>query len=232
MKLFGAYIFITILFVPISTQAQDENEVFFTGKYFLSNGAISLDKSVGMVVWNLFGPQYYRGLTKNIQVGITSYWLLTPIVLESQLSTKVVDNVHIASGGLYGLNWIGEDNDPVASIFGTMTIGDQSKNLSTSIYRFDFEDTFIGEEARTLNPREYTVLSLSAYYKTKPNAAFVADIFYSGNDDDYGIFMIYGAQILTKRNRFFHIGFMNYYNEKKEFYFIPVPFLQLQVPVN
>ncbi len=217
--------------MPISTEAQDENEVFFTGKYFLSNGAISLDKSDGMVVWNLFGPQYYRGLTKNLQVGITSYWLLTPIVLESQLSTKVVDNIHIAGGGMYGLNWVGEDTDPVKSLYGTLTFGDQKTNISASIYQFTFSEV-IYEEWTDSYENSGHMINISTYYRTKRNAAFVADIFYASCRDDKGLLLIYGAQILTKRNRFFHIGFMNYYNEKKEFYFIPVPFLQLQVAVN
>ena len=231
MKLLGAIYFIIILILPVSIHAQEENAAFFTGKYFLSNGAISLDKSESLVVWNLFGPQYYRGLTKNIQVGITSYWLLTPIVLESQVSMEVVDYIHIAGGGMYGLNWVGDENDPVAVLFGTITLGDKNANISNSIYRFDFEDSFIGEEV-AYNPREYTVLNISAYYKTKRNAAFVADLFYTSRRGDTGILVMYGAQILTKRNRFFNVGFMNYHNENKEFYFIPIPFLQLQVPVN
>ncbi len=231
MKFLRALYFIIILVQPFSVNAQEENEAYFTGKYFLSNSAVSLDQSDGMVVWNLFGPQYYHGISKNIQVGITSYWLLTPIVLESQLSTKIANNVHIAGGGLYGFNWVGEDNDPVASLFGKITVGDRSKNLSTTIYRFDFKDSFIGEES-IYNPREYTVLNFSAYYKTKTNAAFVADIFYSSQENDYGILVIYGAQILTRRNRLLHGGFINYYNEKNEFFFIPIPFIQLQVPVN
>jgi hypothetical protein len=232
MKFHRVIFLIIILLIPNYLHAQEENEAFFTGKYFLSNGASSLNQSKGMVVWNLFGPQYYHSITKNIQIGVTSYWLLTPIALELQLSTKITDDVHVAGGGLYGLNkWAGDDNNPTVSLFSTITLGDRSKNLSATLYRFDLEDSIFREES-DYNSRKYTVFNLSAYYNIKPKTAFVADFFYSSNKHSNTVFVIYGAQIVTKRKRLLHVGYMNYYDEINKFFFIPIPFLQLQVPIN
>lgn len=221
MEKFFIYGFVAASFFYNSVSAQEKSEVYFTGKYLFTGSAINLNQSESLMAWNIFGPQYYRGLTQNIQVGFTTSWLLSPVVLEMRGAYSISEKFHVGLNGMWGVEWIDEDPVPASLLSATITLGDKLSNLSGTIYGVELSDDELDSGV---------VFNISGYHKLNPRRALLFESFIVNIDSrDKLLVLIPGMQFLTKRDRMLNVGIANILYEDV-FILVPIPFLQLQVP--
>ncbi len=223
MKSYYICIILVMMLFQSSVIAQEKDGVYFTGTYLFTNSAITLDKSETMLAWNIYGPQYLRGITENIQVGITTTWLFSPLVFEAKGAYSISEKLHVGATGIWGVEWIDEDPVPASLVSATITFGDTKTNVSTTLYGIKLTDNELDSG---------TLFNISAYHKLNRNRAiFIESFFIDVASRDVGLIFIPGMQFLTKRNRMLNVGIANIIYEDV-YLLVPLPFLQLQVPFN
>jgi len=220
MKIFFSVFFSILISTSICLAQSPDSTGNFTGNYFFTSSAMTLEKSKSMIVWNLYGPEYTYGVTSNFQIGGITSWYASPIALKADLSTSLSKKINVSVGGFFGVDWATSSSEPGVGVNARITFGDKERNISTTLYGFNLSGDGFGQ-----------FYSISAYLKNSHKSAFIFETFLFEIDDEIGGVLIPGIQHLTKRNRFFHAGFgIVFYDET--FLPLPIPFVQLHVPVN
>lgn len=223
MKSIKVSFILMIMLLPFDALAQEKDGVYFTGTYLFTNSAITLGQSESMLAWNIYGPQYLHGITENIQVGITTTWLFSPLVFEAKGAYSFSEKLHVGATGIWGVEWIEEDPVPASLLSATFTFGDTHTNVSSTLYGIKLTDDELDSG---------TLLSISGYHKlNRTRAIFMETFLIDIASRDVGSVVIPGMQFLTKRNRMLNLGLVNIFYEDV-YILVPIPFLQLQVPFN
>ncbi len=214
-------VFSVILSFTAFSFAQDADSTGnFTGNYFFTSSAITLEKSSSMIVWNLWGPEYTYGVTSNFQIGGLTSWLASPIALKADLSTSVSENFNISVGGFYGVDWVTSSSEPGGGLNAKLTFGDKRRNISATVYGFNLSGEGFGQ-----------LYSISTYLKRSEKSAFILETFLFEISDEIGGLIVPGIQRKTKRDRFLHAGFAIFFYDETILP-LPIPFAQLHVPIN
>ncbi len=214
-------LFCSVFCFNLASFAQDADSTGnFTGNYFFSGSAKTLEQSHSMIVWNLWGPEYTYGITSNFQVGGLASWIASPIAFKADLSTSISETFNISVAGFYGVDWATSPSEPGGGLNAKFTFGDNRKNISATVYGFNLTGEGFGQ-----------VYSISTYLKRSEKSALIVESFLFEVSDEIGGAIIPGIQHRTKRDRFLHAGFIVFfYNET--ILPLPIPFLQLHVPIN
>lgn len=104
----------------------------FATRYFITTNGLPIKKGEHYVQWNLFGPDFQFGLGNNFGVGIMTSWVGMPLIGTVKKSFQFGKNTHFALGALVGTgSWAAPDWG-LTLPFGTVSIGDRSKNIAFS----------------------------------------------------------------------------------------------------
>jgi hypothetical protein len=107
------------------------SEVFAT-RYFITTNGLPIKKGDSYIQWNLYGPDFQFGVSKNFGLGIMTTWVGVPIIAQAKYSFKLSDNVHLGIGTLLGTgSWVAADFG-IALPFSSFTIGDRRTNATFS----------------------------------------------------------------------------------------------------
>ncbi len=186
-------LFCSIFCFNLVSFAQDADSTGnFTGNYFFSSSAITLEKSESMIVWNLWGPEYTYGVTSNFQVGGLASWIASPIALKADLSTPISETFKISLGGFYGVDWATSPTEPGGGLNAKLTFGDNRKNLSATVYGFNLSGEGFGQ-----------MYSISTYLKHSEQSAFILESFLFEVSEGIGGAIIPGINIALKEIDFY-----------------------------
>lgn len=107
------------------------DQVFAT-RYVISTNGLPMEKGESYALFNLYGPEFHYGLTKNFSIGIMTSWVAIPIVASLKYSIQVGPKTHIGIGALLGTgSWVAP-RFGLALPYATVTFGDRKNNLNFS----------------------------------------------------------------------------------------------------
>ena len=105
----------------------------FTTRYYFTNNALPIKKGENYALINLFGPEVHFAVTDNLNFGLISSWIGSPITLVSKLSIISEKKLHISVGNIIGSSgYLFQGRALVGLHWGTLTIGDRMRNISLS----------------------------------------------------------------------------------------------------
>ena len=113
----------------------------FTTRYYFTNNALPIKKGENYALINLFGPEVHFAVTDNLNFGLISSWIGSPITLVSKLSIISKKKVHLSVGNIIGSSgYLAQGSVLVGLHWGTLTIGDRMRNVSFSAGHGYFSD--------------------------------------------------------------------------------------------
>ena len=113
--------------------AEFRTEGPFTTRYYFTNNALPIKKGENYAFINLFGPEVHFAVTDNLNFGLISSWIGSPITLVSKLSIISEKKVHLSVGNIIGSSgYLAQGRVLVGLHWGTLTIGDRMRNVSFS----------------------------------------------------------------------------------------------------
>ena len=128
----------SISFINVKEKEQNETGEFraegpFTTRYYFTNNALPIKRGENYAFINLFGPEVHFAVTDNLNFGLISSWIGSPITLVSKLSIISAKNLHISVGNIIGSSgYLFQGRALVGLYWGTLTIGDRMRNISFS----------------------------------------------------------------------------------------------------
>ena len=128
----------SISIINVKEKKQNETGEFraegpFTTRYYFTNNALPIKKGENYAFINLFGPEVHFAVTDNLNFGLISSWIGSPITLVSKLSIISAKNLHISVGNIIGSSgYLFQGRALVGLHWGTLTIGDRMRNISFS----------------------------------------------------------------------------------------------------
>ncbi|MCE3228736.1 MAG: hypothetical protein K0S32_3287 [Bacteroidetes bacterium] len=106
-------------------------EVFST-RYFITTNGLPIQKGESYVQWNLYGPDFQFGVSKNFGLGIMTSWFAIPVIGTAKYSIRFAEKVHLGLGVLAGTGSWALPDFAIALPFGALTLGDRRANISVS----------------------------------------------------------------------------------------------------
>jgi hypothetical protein len=128
----------SISFINVKEKEQNETGEFraegpFTTRYYFTNNALPIKRGENYAFINLFGPEVHFAVTDNLNFGLISSWIGSPITLVSKLSIISAKKLHISVGNIIGSSgYLFQGRALVGLHWGTLTIGDRMRNISFS----------------------------------------------------------------------------------------------------
>ena len=128
----------SISFINVKEKQQNETGEFraegpFTTRYYFTNNALPIKKGENYALINLFGPEVHFAVTDNLNFGLISSWIGSPITLVSKLSIISEKKINISVGNIIGSSgYLFQGRALVGLHWGTLTIGDRMRNMSFS----------------------------------------------------------------------------------------------------
>ena len=128
----------SISFINVKEKEQNETGEFraegpFTTRYYFTNNALPIKRGENYAFINLFGPEVHFAVTDNLNFGLISSWIGSPITLVSKLSIISEKNLHVSVGNIIGSSgYLFQGRALVGLHWGTLTIGDRMRNISFS----------------------------------------------------------------------------------------------------
>ena len=128
----------SISFINVKEKKQNETGEFraegpFTTRYYFTNNALPIKKGENYALINLFGPEVHFAVTDNLNFGLISSWIGSPITLVSKLSIISEKKLNISVGNIIGSSgYLFQGRALVGLHWGTLTIGDRMRNISFS----------------------------------------------------------------------------------------------------
>jgi hypothetical protein len=103
-------------------------------RYFYSPSAFPLEKNTGYFNLTYFSVmQVQYGLTDEFSVGVSSTFLLMPLLINAKWSEKIDDNLYVSFGGQLGRLWWTSESPIVGLGFGNVTYGNPEQNVSLNV---------------------------------------------------------------------------------------------------
>lgn len=128
----------SISFINVKEKEQNETGEFraegpFTTRYYFTNNALPIKRGENYAFINLFGPEVHFAVTDNLNFGLISSWIGSPITLVSKLSIISEKKLHVSVGNIIGSSgYLFQGRALVGLHWGTLTIGDRMRNISFS----------------------------------------------------------------------------------------------------
>ena len=128
----------SISVINVKEKKQNETGEFraegpFTTRYYFTNNALPIKKGENYALINLFGPEVHFAVTDNLNFGLISSWIGSPITLVSKLSIISEKKLNISVGNIIGSSgYLFQGRALVGLHWGTLTIGDRMRNISFS----------------------------------------------------------------------------------------------------
>ncbi len=106
----------------------------FTTRYAFTTNALPIKKGENYSMINLYGPEVHFALTNNLNIGVMSTWIASPLILALKYSFKRKEsNVNFSIGSLNATTgYLNQFKGYGGLHFGTMTLGGRTKNISFS----------------------------------------------------------------------------------------------------
>lgn len=148
----------------------------FSTRYFITANGLPVRKGDHYILWNLYGPEFQFGLSKNFGFGIMTSWLASPIAFTTKYSFQFSEKFHGAVGAMVGtMGWIGladsESGGGGALPFLSLSTGNRTRNLTFSggygtIWQGGFSD-----------PQGRALMSVAGMVKVSRKLSLVFDSF-------------------------------------------------------
>jgi hypothetical protein len=100
-------------------------------RYFYSPSAFPLEKNTGyfnLTYFLVMQAQY--GITDQLSVGVSSTFLLMPLLINAKWSEKIADDLYVSFGGQLGRLWWTSESPIVGLGFGNVTYGNPEQNVT------------------------------------------------------------------------------------------------------
>lgn len=106
----------------------------FTTRYAFTTNALPIKKGENYTMLNLYGPEVHFALNDNLNVGLMSTWIASPLVLALKYSFKKKESkVNFSLGSLIGTSgYFSSFRGYGALHFGNITLGDRKRNITLS----------------------------------------------------------------------------------------------------
>lgn len=120
----------------------EDNEITKSGRYrgadlfatrytFTTNGFPVL-KGESYVLWSLIGPDFQFTVSDRLGLGIMTSWLGIPVIGTAKYSIPLKEKINLGVGALLGTGTWAAPEFGLAVPFGTITLGDRTKNINGS----------------------------------------------------------------------------------------------------
>lgn len=197
-------------------------EVFST-RYFITTNGLPIEKGESYVQWNLWGPDFEFGVSKNLSVGVMTTWIANPIIANAKYSIPLNKKTSLGVGALLGTStWIAPGAFSVALPFASITNGDRRSNIS---FTAGYGALLFGDGVTDASGR--MLLSGAGMTKVGKKVSLVFDSFIVPPKDFSGTtaILIPSLRIQTASDKAFQFGFAGVYTDS-EFVPLPIPFVQ------
>ncbi len=206
----------------------------FSTRYFITTNGLPIEKGESYIQWNLYGPDFQFGVSKNLGLGIMTSWVGVPIIGSIKYSIPLKESKSsFAVGALLGTGSWTQPDFGIALPFVAYTLGDRKANFTLSCgYGGVFSDG--DSEGRFL-------MSVAFMARASKKISIVFDSFivapggYENNYDYYlgytrerkkgGALLIPGIRWQTDEDKAFQFGFAGIYADGE---LAPFPFPMVQ----
>jgi len=103
-------------------------------RYFYSPSAFPIEKNSGyfnLTYFVVMQAQY--GVTDHLSVGVSSTFILMPLLINVKWSEKIADNLYASFGGQIGRIWWSPSSPIVGLGFGNVTYGNTEENVTVNV---------------------------------------------------------------------------------------------------
>lgn len=104
----------------------------FATRYFITTNGLPLEKGESYIIWNLYGPDFQFGVSKDFSLGLMTTWLGVPIIASAKYSVSLGEGTSLGLGALLGTGSWALPQFGVALPYAVITLGDKQKNISLS----------------------------------------------------------------------------------------------------
>jgi hypothetical protein len=175
----------------------------FTTRYAFTTNALPIKKGENYSMINLYGPEVHFALTNNLNVGVMTTWIASPLILALKYSFKRKEsNVNFSLGSLNGTTgYLNQFKGYGGLHFGTMTLGNRTKNISFSAgYAY-----LNSGRPNYYNDKNYKKVQ---YYRTHQGPIFsMAGIVKIGDKVSFVFDAMYGSFTSVKYRNIYSSGF-------------------------
>jgi len=167
----------------------------FTTRYSFTTNALPIKKGENYGMLNLYGPEAHIALTNNLNIGIMSSWIASPLILATKYSFKTEESkVNFSFGTLLGTTGYLNGFKGYGGIHWlNITIGDRKNNFTFSggyaylqagilddkpaagVYSADEYYTASMESSKMLKMSYGPIFSFAGIYKIGAKSSFVFD---------------------------------------------------------
>jgi hypothetical protein len=162
----------------------------FTTRYAFTTNAIPIKKGENYGMMNLFGPEVHFAVNDQLNVGVMSTWIGSPILVAGKYSFSTeVQNVNFSIGSLVGttgylngfrgyggLHWLNatvgdrQSNATLSAGYGYLQTGEEIAQEGV----YDYSNN-IYPEYETMKPAHGPIVSLAGIFKVGHRSSFVFD---------------------------------------------------------
>jgi len=167
----------------------------FTTRYSFTTNGLPIKKGENYGMLNLYGPEAHLALTDNLNVGIMSSWIASPLILATKYSLKAEESrVNFSIGTLLGTTGYLNDFQGYGGLhWMNITIGDRKNNLTFSggyayvqtgnkteepaagIYTQQEYLEAIGQSSELQKTSHGPILSIAGIFKIGAKSSFIFD---------------------------------------------------------
>jgi hypothetical protein len=187
----------------------------FSTRYFITTNGLPIENRESYILWNLWGPDFEFGVSKDFGVGVMTSWWGVPAIGSAKYSFKLGKDVNMALGTLLGWGTWAAPEVVILLPYAALTFGNRRNNL-----------TFSGGYGLVSTANGRVLVSVAGMTKVSRSTSIVLDSFIipamSGREG--GALIIPGIRVQTQKNRTFQFGFGGLVVEGE---FFPAPFIQL-----
>ena len=105
----------------------------YASRYVLTSNSLPVKKGENYGDLNLYGPDIHRFFLDNLDVQITSSWVLLPVIANIKYSFKIAHSLYLGGGVMAGWTPWGFSSNSGAIAYGTLTYGNRKSNITLSV---------------------------------------------------------------------------------------------------
>ena len=168
----------------------------FTTRYTFTTNALPIKRGENYGMINLYGPEFHVAVTDNLNVGIMSSWIASPLVLAIKYSFKTnSEKVHYSFGtligtsgylngfkGYGGLHWLNvtlgdrKNNITFSSGYSYIKTGISSFREAPGVYLYDDPNAYFGyQNDEPLGLSSGPIFSVAGIFKIGAKTSFIFD---------------------------------------------------------
>lgn len=177
-------------------------------RYFYSPSAFPIEKNSGyfnLTYFVVLQAQY--GLTDHLSVGVSSTFLLMPLLINVKWSEKIADDLYVSFGGQIGRIWWTPSSPIVGLGFGNVTYGNPEENVTVNA-GYGFLSDEDGEN------RGLFMSSLCGNKRISDKVSLMLDLFYLSDGVTPTVLGGPGIRIYSGKRVAWDIGIMAFSQSK------------------